>query len=140
MGGLDAARQQNSNSTPSDDQGQPHQVQCLSSQAVHIFHHEDPHQSALSLNFPTLSGTDDALGNNVNHHIDLHDPRDSLMDDLHHVGDHSKLDEITMLEAVNPSDTHEETRDSRDGPDVKRVKVRSPYIYLVYHSRPITLL
>ncbi|OJA07985.1 hypothetical protein AZE42_01086 [Rhizopogon vesiculosus] len=119
MSGLDAPRQPNS--TTSDD---PHQSQCLSSQAVHIFHHEeDPHQPTLSLNFSGLSGTDDGLGNHAGHHIDLSGPRDSLMDDLRRVGDHPKLDEMTMLEAVNPSDTHEDARETRDDPDVKRVKV-----------------
>ena len=128
MSGLDAARQPNS--TTSDEQGQPHQTHCLSSQAVHIFQHEDSHQPTLSLNFSSLSGADDGLGNHVTHHIDVHHSRDSLMDDLHPVGDHPKLDEMTMLEAVNPPDTHhEDSRESRDDPDIKRVKVSYTSIY-----------
>lgn len=138
MSGLDAASQ--SNSTTSDDQGQPH---CLSSQVVHIFQHEDSHQPTLSLNFPALSGADDGLGSHAAHHIDLHHSRDSLMDDLHRVGDHPKLDEMTMLEAVNPSDMHhEDTQESRDDPDIKRVKVsytshlspiQSPFYHVCRH-------
>jgi hypothetical protein len=135
MSGLDAARQ--SISTTSDDQGQPHQAHCLSSQAVHIFHHDESDQPTLSLNFSTLSGTDDGLGSHAGHHIDLHDPRDSLLDDLHRVGNHPKLDQITMLEAVNPSDTHEDTRETKEDPDVKRVKVSHTSHFI---TRPITLL
>ncbi|KAG0703908.1 component of IIS longevity pathway SMK-1-domain-containing protein [Suillus ampliporus] len=123
MSGLDVASQSKS-ITPGDDEGQPHQPRNLSSQAAHLFHPEDSHQPPLSLDFTGLSGTEDGLGNHDVNHIDLHDPRDSLMGDLHRVGDHPKLDEMTMLEAVNPSDTHEDTPESRDSdPDIKRVKV-----------------
>jgi protein phosphatase-4 regulatory subunit 3 len=120
MSGLDAASQSKS-TTSGDDEGQHHN---LSSQATHLFHQEDSHQPPLSLDFSGLSGTDDGLGNHVVNHIGLHDPRGSLIGDLHRVGDHPKLDEMTMLEAVNPSDTHEDTQESRDtDPDIKRVKV-----------------
>ncbi|KAG1752462.1 component of IIS longevity pathway SMK-1-domain-containing protein [Suillus paluster] len=124
MSDLDAASQSKL-TTSGDDQGQPHQAHNLSSQAAaHLFHQEDSHQPPLSLDFTGLSGTEDTLGNHAVNHIDLHDPRDSLIGDLHRVGDHSKLDEMTMLEAVNPSDTHEDTQESRDSdPDIKRVKV-----------------
>ncbi|KAG1892117.1 component of IIS longevity pathway SMK-1-domain-containing protein [Suillus subluteus] len=120
MSGLDAASQSKS-TTSGDDEGQHHN---LSSQATHLFHQEDSHQPPLSLDFSGLSGTEDGLGNHVVNHIDLHDPRGSLISDLHRVGDHPKLDEMTMLEAVNPADTHEDTQESRDtDPDIKRVKV-----------------
>ncbi|KAG1782983.1 component of IIS longevity pathway SMK-1-domain-containing protein [Suillus placidus] len=120
MSGLDAVSQSKS-TTSGDDEGRHHN---LSSQATHLFHQEDSHQPPLSLDFSGLSGTEDGLGNHVVNHIDLHDPRGSLIGDLHRVGDNPKLDEMTMLEAVNPSDTHEDTQESRDtDPDIKRVKV-----------------
>jgi hypothetical protein len=128
MSGLDAASQSKS-TTSGDDEGQHHN---LSSQATHLFHQEDSHQPPLSLDFSGLSGTDDGLGNHVVNHIGLHDPRGSLIGDLHRVGDHPKLDEMTMLEAVNPSDTHEDTQESRDtDPDIKRVKVSHAYSTLL---------
>lgn len=120
MSGLDTASQSKS-TTSGDNEGQHHN---LSSHATHLFHQEDSHQPPLSLDFSGLSGTGDGLGNHVVNHIDLHDPRGSLIGDLHRVGDHPKLDEMTILEAVNPSDTHEDTQESRDtDPDIKRVKV-----------------
>lgn len=120
MSGLDAVSQSKS-TTSGDDEGQHHN---LSSHATHLFHPEDSHQPPLSLDFSGLAGTEDGLGNHVVNHIDLHNPRGSLIGDLHRVGDHPKLDEMAMLEAVNPSDTHEDTQESRDtDPDIKRVKV-----------------
>jgi hypothetical protein len=128
MSGLDTASQSKS-TTSGDDEGQHHN---LSSHATHLFHQEDSHQPPLSLDFSGLSGTEDGLGNHVVNHIDLHDPRGSLIGDLHRVGDHPKLDEMTILEAVNPSDTHEDTQESRDtDPDIKRVKVS--HAYIIYH-------
>ncbi|KAG1833574.1 component of IIS longevity pathway SMK-1-domain-containing protein [Suillus variegatus] len=120
MSGLEVVSQSKS-TTSGDNEGQHHN---LPSQATHLFHQEDSHQPPLSLDFSGLSGTEDGLGNHVVNHIDLHDPRSSLIGDLHRVGDHPKLDEMTMLEAVNPSDIHEDTQESRDTePDIKRVKV-----------------
>ncbi|KAF8559134.1 DUF625-domain-containing protein [Imleria badia] len=82
------------------------------------------HQAALELELACLAQSDTALDDPAAH-MALRHPRDHIFGDIDHVGDHAKDDHITMVEAVDPAVTQQDSQHQspESSLELKRVKV-----------------
>lgn len=95
----------------------------------------DRHQVALDLDLACLAQSDTALDDPAAHMV-LQHSRDNIFGDIDHVGDHPKEDHITMVEAVDPAVTQQDSQ-QESSLELKRVKVSfSPPSRLVRGFRP----
>ena len=90
------------------------------------------HQVALELELTCLAQSDTALDDPAAH-MALQHPRDRIFGDIDHVGDHVKDDHITMVEAVDPAVTQQDSQQQspESSLELKRVKVSFSPSHLV---------
>lgn len=91
------------------------------------------HQAALELELACLAQSDTALDDPP--HMTLQRSRDHVFGDIDHVGDHVKDDHITMVEAVDPAVTQQDTQQQSPEPalELKRVKVSFSFPSRLWH-------
>lgn len=97
------------------------------------------HQVALELELACLAQSDTALDDPAAH-MALQHSRDHIFGDIDHVGDHVKNDHITMVEAVDPAVTQQDSQQQspESSLELKRVKVSfSPPSHVIRGIRSI---
>lgn len=130
--------------TPSSSLTSHHDTDILDHDLLSPSHHAvlptHDHQVALELELACLAQSDTALDDPAAH-MALQHSRDHIFGDIDHVGDHVKDDHITMVEAVDPAVTQQDSQQQspESSLELKRVKVSfSPPSHLVRGIRPIS--
>ncbi|KAH7931318.1 DUF625-domain-containing protein [Leucogyrophana mollusca] len=123
MNGVDAAPSSPPLTSVVSDSSINSQDSLSATQHSLLHSHSNPDDIVLHLS--SIPGADSSLAEHTVNPVQLRDPHDALIPDLHHVGDQGKEEPMTMLEAVDPTATQEESQDLLPEPDqeLKRVKV-----------------
>lgn len=135
MSGVDAAPSSSlSSHNGSDTDILDHDLLSPSHHAVLPTH---DHQVALELELACLARSDTAL-DDPPPHMALQRSRDHIFGDIDHVGDHVKDAHITMVEAVDPAVTQQDTLQQSPEPslELKRVKVSFSFVALCPYWPP----